>query len=471
VGAPYAGCAAAFTGASDTNPSNSGLQTVLVDPAPGNVSPLGLHSLIYGGWSGKAKCEVQLWFYPGSPGHITSPGMDQTQQDTANAQVAKMISRQCDAAVLDWYGPSGAAGQLTAASKIFTAAAGTSLQVAVMEDEGAVTPACPKNQGGVTQDAVVTCISNAINSDMDYIRTNYAGLSSYLLSGSNPEVYFFLTLAAWTNPALDAAHQSTIWHNVQTHTNGFATPFKLIFEQGDFSTSPDGAAIANGMFAWPQPYGYTAAKQLCWDIKCAGITNFSYVGNFYSEFIVQSGQIGDGLSEPGFDDNIGTFGHNRVSARRCGQTWLDSVNAFNSALNSSGKTADWMIATWNDYEEGTEIETGIDNCFTVSQAIAGGNLTPTLTKTDATYATIATIDHLRILYTTASGPCTAYCLAQDNLPPTTTSVSLNPILPAGVPVTVYTQAVGVAGILNQISSGTAFTAIGATISSPRGFFD
>jgi hypothetical protein len=31
-----------------------------------------------------------------------------------------------------------------------------------------------------------------------------------------------------------------------------------------------------------------------------------------------------------------------------------------------------MIATWNDYEEGTEIETGVANCDKQQQARAAG---------------------------------------------------------------------------------------------------
>jgi len=30
-----------------------------------------------------------------------------------------------------------------------------------------------------------------------------------------------------------------------------------------------------------------------------------------------------------------------------------------------------QLVTWNDYEEGTELESGIDNCLTVSASISG----------------------------------------------------------------------------------------------------
>lgn len=52
-----------------------------------------------------------------------------------------------------------------------------------------------------------------------------------------------------------------------------------------------------------------------------------------------------------------------------------------------------QIATWNDYDEGTEIETGIDNCFTFSTTVLlNPNVISWKFETNlGTYATMDTI--------------------------------------------------------------------------------
>jgi hypothetical protein len=65
---------------------------------------------------------------------------------------------------------------------------------------------------------------------------------------------------------------------------------------------------------------------------------------------------------PGFDDSAAPWGQNRYMWRRCGQTWRDTwqlANQFNPPYV--------MIATWNDFEEGSDIEFGIGDCLLQAQ--------------------------------------------------------------------------------------------------------
>ena len=39
--------------------------------------------------------------------------------------------------------------------------------------------------------------------------------------------------------------------------------------------------------------------------------------------------------------------------------------------STADQLAWFQLVTWNDYEEATEIETGIDNCVTVAAAVSG----------------------------------------------------------------------------------------------------
>src|SRR5690349_7536237 len=42
--------------------------------------------------------------------------------------------------------------------------------------------------------------------------------------------------------------------------------------------------------------------------------------------------------------------------------------------STSRQLAAFQLVTWNDYEEGTEIETGIDNCLSVSASMSGSSV-------------------------------------------------------------------------------------------------
>jgi hypothetical protein len=55
-----------------------------------------------------------------------------------------------------------------------------------------------------------------------------------------------------------------------------------------------------------------------------------------------------------------------------------------------------QIATWNDYNEGTEIETGIDNCYRISARRDGTNLLWSLDPSTSPYASLSTISHVEI---------------------------------------------------------------------------
>src|ERR1043165_598507 len=68
----------------------------------------------------------------------------------------------------------------------------------------------------------------------------------------------------------------------------------------------------------------------------------------------------------------------------CGQTWLSSMAEPGKYYSSSNQLLNLQIVTWNDYEEGSEIETGIDNCVTVNASISAGTLSWTIAGSETT---------------------------------------------------------------------------------------
>ena len=86
---------------------------------------------------------------------------------------------------------------------------------------------------------------------------------------------------------------------------------------------------------------------------------------------------------------------------RCGKTWLDYLQAphtsgaggTNAALNAI------EIATWDDYDEGTEMETGVGNCVSSFSASLSGT-TFSWTISFSSPGDESTIDHYAIFYST-----------------------------------------------------------------------
>jgi len=60
--------------------------------------------------------------------------------------------------------------------------------------------------------------------------------------------------------------------------------------------------------------------------------------------------------------------------QQCGQTWLKTFSEINGLYNTGKQLPFLQLVTWNDYEEGTEIESGIDNCFSLSPSVSGKSL-------------------------------------------------------------------------------------------------
>jgi hypothetical protein len=69
-------------------------------------------------------------------------------------------------------------------------------------------------------------------------------------------------------------------------------------------------------------------------------------------------KIAVGTAWPGFDDTKASWGLDRHIDERCGKTFEDTLHLFHF-YNQVKPMPFLMVATWNDYEEGTAIESGV----------------------------------------------------------------------------------------------------------------
>lgn len=455
-----------------TDAAHTLAQTVTADPLPGHVSELPVRNLLYSGATTKMVAALTPWF--GCSGHINI-GMDETSSTVVAAQNDSIINRGFDIESLDFYGQdSSLACNLSIVNNFasdLSGRAGTPLKMIIREDSGATFPFCPKNGAGVDQ---TSCITTHLNSDMDYINTHYAGNGYYWKDAGHPVVMWFFSEASWTNPTPNWA---TIWASVVTHTNGFSSSFKHLFEYGSY-TDPHSTSLGAGEFGWVKPPAYVNSSdptsQQFWYCSPSNLAPTS-CDNLYDDGAANPSKITLGMFYKGFDDSIGNFGADRYLAQQCGQVLIKSIAQVTHSgdYGVSNQLPYAMLVTWNDYEEGTEGETGIDNCYTVSASLSLGTLFWSLTASDATYASTSTIDHFKVWRADGSGNLTP---VQDNISPATGSLNLAGLVPAGT-WNMYVEMVGKPLIINRMSGANSFTVgvgtnsfglpqNGSTVSSP-----
>lgn len=123
-----------------------------------------------------------------------------------------------------------------------------------------------------------------------------------------------------------------------------------------------------------------------------------------------------------------------------------------------------QVATWNDYEEGTEVESGVDNCLRVSnlqQGTVNGvpSLTWSVTSLSAGYGTTSTIDHFTIWFGSPTGNPNDPIQVAATTPSGSGGTTSIPLSQLNLPrpgkdyaVDLYVEAVGIPLVLNQMSS-------------------
>jgi hypothetical protein len=133
--------------------------------------------------------------------------------------------------------------------------------------------------------------------------------------------------------------------------------------------------------------------------------------------------------------------------QQCGQTWLQTFSEINRLYNSGKQLTALQLVTWNDYEEGTEIESGVSNCVSVSANVSGNSLQWT------TLGDPSTLDHY-VAYISTDGQ---NLMPLGDLNVGTNSVNLCSYSMPDATYTLYVQAVGKPSMTNQISGPVQIT--------------
>jgi hypothetical protein len=388
--------------ANNTSAANAFLTQNNGNPGAGNVSRVDIHSLLYPGNTTKIYAHLMLWF--GGSNHM-NVGYNSSDAAQVRRQVRDMISRGINGVIIDWYGPNNSVDDAT---KLVMAEAEShpGFTFAIMVDQGAIQwNSCP----GCSPQA-------ALINQLQYIEQTYFPSPAYMKLQGKPVV---------TNFNIDLSY-SVDW----TAANAaLSTKPEFLFQNNNGFSH----VLSSGSYSWVMPttsdYG------------------MAYLSSFYGAGAPFTSEQTVGATYKGFNDTLASWGSNRIMSQQCGQTWLQTFSKINGLYNSGKQLPVLQLVTWNDYEEGTEIESGIDNCVSISASASGTALKWKLTGNENT------IDHY-VPYISIDGQ---NLMRLGQSAPGTSSLNLCSYALANATYTAYVQAVGKPSFRNQISGPVKLT--------------
>ncbi len=388
--------------ANNTSAANSFTNQTNGNSAAGNVSKVDVHSLLYSGADTKVYAHLLLWF--GGSNHM-NVGYSSNDAAQVHRQITDMISRGIQGVIIDWYGPNNSIDQAT------------KLVMAEAETHPGFTFAIMIDQGAIEWDSCSGCSpQQALIQQLQYIEQAYFPSPAYMTLQGKPVV---------TNFNIDLSY-TVDWNAI---TGALSSQPVFLFQNNNGFSH----ALSAGSYSWVMP---TASDY-----------GMNYLTSFYDAGMPLENEQTVGASYKGFNDTLASWGSNRIMSQQCGQTWLQTFSEINGLYNSGKQLAALQLVTWNDYEEATEIESGINNCFSVTASVSGNSLQWNVNGDEST------VDHY-VAYISTNGQ---NLMSLGEAYPGTGSVNLcSYSVPNGSYVS-YVQAVGKPSIHNQISGAVKFT--------------
>jgi hypothetical protein len=267
----------------------------------------------------------EAWF--GHPKHI-SIGYSSNDPAEIKEQIRHAKAMGISAFIVDWYGDrepfidrSYALMQSAAEKQRF--------HVAMMYDET-----------DADDDATDEAIADFTMFHETYLSPAAPGHEAYLTYEGRPVIFIF------------PKGKHTDWSKVRALVNKWSPAPLLIYE------NPPGrdADTFDGFYAWVNPGDKGWAAD-------GGNWGEQYLSDFYQTLRSKyPDKVIVGGAWATFDDRKASWGLNRHISGRCGETFKDTFNFWRKEFPAGDPIPFVMIETWNDYEEGTAIETGIPSC-------------------------------------------------------------------------------------------------------------
>jgi hypothetical protein len=367
-----------------------------------NISKASIRSLLYAGATTKIYAHLMPWF--GTASHI-NVGYDSSDPAQAAAQINDMVSRGIDGVIVDWYGPNSTHHNTATKNTLKYSEQHSGFEFAICEDWGAV-----KNAADATQQTI---------SDLNYAWQTFMQSPAYMKRNGRPVILFF----GFEGQPVDLiAVKAALTFN----------PMFIPRNSGGFSK-----AYSDGSFSW------MATKTSGYD----SYMSLPYLDDFYATGLKYSNQLMIGSGFKGFDDSLASWSGGKHVLQYCGQTWLHSFAETTRYFSPNNQLDSLQLVTWNDYEEGTAIEPGIDNCVSITSWMSGSRLNWSITGDEST------VDHYSI-YASLDGTNLARI---GEFAAGTTGVELDTLSLTPDNYQFFVKAVGKASMANHMSSAVAYS--------------
>jgi hypothetical protein len=370
-----------------------------------NVSTGNVHTLLYPGNTTKVLVHYLPW-WNGSPRSGINTGYSNADPKYAIALFGDLARRGVDGVMIDWYGQTHPVNAAWLAN-LPALAEHPNMTFSIMIDIGSYT--FSKCSGCNLQQTILY--------NLAYLQQTYFNNPQYLKVGGEPVVSEFALTAQ--NPPVDWAAIQAAFPNV-----------KWIHLDNAQAISGFDITDSAGSFLWADPGNPAAVK-----------ADMSEPNYFYGHATTtkESGKLAFGAAFKGFNNYYASWNDGSVAKipQACGATWLETFATLNKYYSASRQIPFVQLVTWDDYEEGSELETGIDNCNTVSAQYVASTKGITVKLSNPT-----SIDHLEIYTMISPG---VYEMS-NSYPATVTTIPTN-----GSAGTFYIKAVGKPFMTNTLS--------------------
>ncbi len=286
----------------------------------------------------------QPWF--GTREHI-DVGYSSQDRVVVQRQIEEARNLGISGFLVNWYGPRKEYMDRSY-DLVQQLAAQDNFQVAIQYDEAVDSP-------GHTTDAVIV--------DLQYAYDRYIGpqaqasRQAYLRYDGRPVIFIF------------PKNNETDWNRVRQVTQSWPDPPLLLMKD----INQRYADAFDGFYAWINP------GNAGWQSNGANWGE-QYLQDFYARMNSRyPDKIAVGAAWPGFNDRKASWSRNRYMDARCGRTFEDSLRVFRRYYNDQHPLPFLLIETWNDYEEGSAIERGVNTCNGGGRGQSHAALSPTAT--------------------------------------------------------------------------------------------
>ena len=338
---------AGATLAVDPNAADLSLNPV----TPAHVSNVDVHSLVPSRPDLRWFAHITPWFKAGGGNHIDI-GVDNDTDAYAKALVDDVRRRGFDGIIVDWYGQNSYEDLVTLRIQKYVATlpAG-SFAFILMMDKG-----------------IPNLSKTVAETQIAYMTTQYFGDPAYEREGGDPIVMFFGVPSVLQDSGMTALKNEVGQH--------------LVFVPENASSLA--STWADECFDWTHDYhdGPSATDPYALDS----------LATFYST-VATSSKKAFGSMVAGFDGTLTdsvAWSKGKYLPRGDGACIVEWAKKIDAVIPKNVTRMQW--ATWSDWEEGTQVESGVENGASLEASIGGARLSWTITTASGDESTIDHFD-------------------------------------------------------------------------------